>query len=313
MAAAQSPDMNINTVDLNLLKAFDAMMRERAVTRAGASIGLSQPAMSHALTRLRDVFNDELFVRTSRGMDPTARALALAAPIQSAIRELRAVLESSLPFSPATAHRTFSIGLTEYAEIALVAQLVTTVGDQGERIDLRLRSVAKDQYIPLLEDGILDIFIGHFDERHKRHERLQSIPLLEDPLVLVAARNHPIFSNPITIDSYIAWPHVLVSPTGEAQGPIDTLLAKKGLKRRIATTVTTFLALPLALGHRDLVASIPRQVAYQLADRYELAIGRLPFEHIVASSMAWHERSTEDTAHLWLRQTIQNVTTVGSR
>ncbi|WP_043286266.1 LysR family transcriptional regulator [Paraburkholderia oxyphila] len=300
--------MNINTVDLNLLKAFDAMMRERAVTRAGASIGLSQPAMSHALTRLRDIFNDELFVRTSRGMDPTARALALAVPIQGAIQELRTVLESNLPFSPATAHRTFSIGMTEYAEIALVAQLIATVREQGERIDLRLRGVTKDQYVSLLDDGILDIFIGHLDERHRR---LHTIALLEDPLVLVASRNHPILSNPITIDSYVAWPHVLVSPTGEARGPVDSLLAKEGLKRRIATTVTTFLALPLALEQSDLIASIPRQVAYQLSDRYDLAIGRLPFEHLVESGMAWHERSTEDTAHLWLRQTIQSIATLG--
>ena len=133
---------DLKAVDLNLLKAFDAILTEGAVTRAGARIGLSQPAMSAALVRLRDLFEDRLFVRTPGGMEPTARALELAGPIQRALRGIEDALRNSADFDPGRTRRTFVVGITEYAEIALVERLTELLRKRGDSIDLRLRSIA---------------------------------------------------------------------------------------------------------------------------------------------------------------------------
>ncbi len=178
---------DLRAVDLNLLKIFDAILTEGAVTRAGNRIGLSQPAMSAALVRLRDLFEDRLFVRTPGGMEPTARARELAGPIQRSLREIEDALRNSPEFDPARARRTFVVGMTEYAEVALVERLTELLRQQSESIDLRLRSIAKVEYLDLLDEGGIDAFVGHADAVPPS----VSTSLLKDPLVLLARRGHP--------------------------------------------------------------------------------------------------------------------------
>ena len=155
---------DLRAVDLNLLKAFDALLAEGAVTRAGEKIGLSQPAMSAALSRLRELFEDQLFVRAPTGMEPTPRARELAGPIQRALRDIESALRGTPDFDPAHTHHTFVVGMTEYAEISLVEKLTEILRQQGSFIDLRLRAIAKVEYLELLDEGGIDAFVGHADE-----------------------------------------------------------------------------------------------------------------------------------------------------
>jgi DNA-binding transcriptional LysR family regulator len=295
---------DLRAVDLNLLKAFDAILTEGAVTRAGARIGLSQPAMSASLVRLRDLFDDTLFVRTPGGMEPTARALELAIPIQHALREIEDALRNSPEFDPARARRTFVVGMTEYAEIALVERLTELLGQQSDSIDLRLRSVAMVEYLELLDDGGIDAFVGHADQVPPR---FLSTSLLQDPLILLARRGHPIFKTPIGMEDLVRWPQILMSPTGEARGAVDPILKPKGVERRVAMTVGSYLGIPLALQSSDLTSNVPQQIAARLSKVLPLRSAPLPFRHIVASTLVWHRRNESDGAQVWLRRLIREA------
>jgi DNA-binding transcriptional LysR family regulator len=295
---------DLRAVDLNLLKAFDAILTEGAVTRAGARIGLSQPAMSAALVRLRDLFDDRLFVRTPGGMEPTARARELAIPIQHALQEIADALRKSPEFDPASARRTFVVGMTEYAEIALVEKLTELLRQQGDSIDLRLRSIAMIEYLELLDDGGIDAFVGHAD---RVPPRFLSTSLLQDPLVLLARRGHPIFKTPIGVEDLVRWPQILVSPTGEARGAVDPILKQQGIERRVAMTVGSYLGIPLALQSSDLTSNVPEQIAARLSKVLPLRSASLPFRHIVASTLVWHSRNESDRAQVWLRRLIREA------
>jgi DNA-binding transcriptional LysR family regulator len=295
---------DLRAVDLNLLKAFDAILTEGAVTRAGNRIGLSQPAMSAALVRLRDLFEDRLFVRTPGGMEPTARARELAGPIQRALREIEEALRNSPEFNPARARRTFVVGMTEYAEVALVERLTELLRQQSDSIDLRLRSIAKVEYLDLLDEGGIDAFVGHADEVPPR---FLSASLLKDPLVLLARRGHPIFKTQISMGDLVKWPQILVSPTGEARGAVDPILKRKGVERRVALTVGTYLGIPLALQSSDLTSNVPQQIAARLSKVLPLCSAPLPFRHVVASELVWHGRNEADRAQSWLRHLIREA------
>jgi DNA-binding transcriptional LysR family regulator len=293
--------MDLKAVDLNLLKAFDALMTERAVTRAGQRIGLSQPAMSAALLRLRELFRDPLFVRTQTGMEPTLRATELALPVQNALGLIQEALKTTSSFDPTTTQRTFVIGMTEYAEIGLVRQLSALFREHVKAIGIHIRAMTKVEYIQALDEGAIDLFVGHADQLPPRFSSTQ---LLEDPLVLMVRRKHAILSEGVTYDSLVRWPHVLVSPSGEAQGVVDEYLSRENKNRRIALTVATYLALPLALEQSDLMASVPEKLSSHIYKGKELITTGLPFQHLVKSTMVWHGRSNKDPAHTWLRCTM---------
>jgi DNA-binding transcriptional LysR family regulator len=292
--------MDLKAVDLNLLKAFDALMTERAVTRAGQRIGLSQPAMSGALLRLRELFSDPLFIRTQTGMEPTLRATELAVPVQDALRLIQEALKTTSNFDPITTQRTFVIGMTEYAEIGLMRQL-SALFQHHIQVRIHIRAMTKVEYIPALDEGAVDLFVGHADHLPPRFNSTQ---LLEDPLVLMVRRKHAIFKDGVSYDSLVKWPHVLVSPSGDAQGVVDEYLSRENKRRQIALTVATYLAVPLALEQSDLMASVPEKLSNHIYKGEDLITTALPFQHVVRSTMVWHGRTNKDPAHTWLRRTI---------
>ena len=236
--------MDIRAVDLNLLKAFDALTTERAVTRAGDRIGLSQPAMSHALSRLRDLFADDLFVRTPTGMEPTARAREIAPLVAAAIQHIEAALNLGIGFDPAKSGGIFTAGMAEYAEVALVGRLAAAFADQAGRATLRLTPLTGADAAEQLDRGMIDVAVAHLNALPAH---IESIRLLRDPFVVIARRGHPIAGQQLSVEAYAALNHILVSPRGDASGALDRILVDFGLRRRIALLVATYLALPVAL------------------------------------------------------------------
>src|ERR1700731_4033833 len=181
--------MDIRAVDLNLLKAFDALTNERAVTRAADRIGLSQPAMSHALSRLRSLFADDLFVRTPTGMEPTARAREIAPLVAAAIEHIEAALNLGIGFDPAKSTAIFTAGMAEYAEVALVGRLAEAFARQAARATLRLTPLTGTEAAEQLDSGATGVAVAHLGTLPPRGE---SILLLRDPFVVVARSGHPI-------------------------------------------------------------------------------------------------------------------------
>lgn len=290
--------MDIRAVDLNLLKAFDALISERAVTRAAGRIGLSQPAMSHALARLRGLFADDLFVRTQSGMEPTARAREIAPLVSAAIEHIEAALNLGVGFDPAKSAGVFTAGMAEYAEVALIGRLAAAFATEAPRATLRLLPLNGADAAEQLERGAIDIAVAHL---RALPNAIESVTLLRDPFVAVMRQDHPLVAEPLTIEAYAAQRHVLVSPRGDTTGAIDRILVDLGLRRRIALLVATYLALPAALAGSDLVAAVPSRTARQIAATAEIAIRPLPVDLAVTVSMAWHRRATSEPAQAWFR------------
>jgi len=290
--------MDIRAVDLNLLKAFDALTNEHAVTRAAGRIGLSQPAMSHALSRLRDLFADDLFVRTPTGMEPTARAREIAPLVAAAIEHIEAALNLGIGFDPAKSAGIFTAGMAEYAEVALVGRLAAAFANQAARATLRLTPQTGADAAEQLDRGMIDVAVTHLNTSPAH---IESIMLLRDPFVVIARRGHPIAGQQLSLEAYAALNHILVSPRGDTSGALDRILVDFGLRRRIALLVATYLALPVALAASDLVATVPRRTARQIAATAEIEIMPLPIDFSTTVSMAWHRRAASEPAQAWFR------------
>src|SRR5919108_3407898 len=290
--------MDIRAVDLNLLKAFDALTSERVVTRAAGRIGLSQPAMSHALSRLRSLFADDLFVRTPTGMEPTARAREIAPLVAAATEHIEAALNLSIGFDPAKSAGIFTAGMAEYAEVALVGRLAEAFAQRAARATLRLTPLTGVDGAEQLDRGAIDVAVAHLGALPTH---IESIVLMRDPFVVVARRGHPIAEQNLSIETYAALNHILVSPRSDTSGALDRILVDFGLRRRIALLVATYLALPVALASSDLVATVPRRTARQIAATAEIEIMPLPIDFSMTVSMAWHRRATSEPAQSWFR------------
>jgi DNA-binding transcriptional LysR family regulator len=290
--------MDIRGVDLNLLKAFDALISERAVTRAAGRIGLSQPAMSHALSRLRSLFADDLFVRTQTGMEPTAHAREIAPLVSAAIEHIEAALNLGVGFDPAKSAGIFTAGMAEYAEVALVGRLAHAFAGQAPRATLRLLPLNGADAAEQLERGMIDVAVAHL---RTLPTAIESQTLLRDPFVVVMRKGHPLAAGPLSIEAYAGQSHILVSPRGDTSGAIDRILVDFGLRRRISLLVATYLALPAALAAADLIATVPSRTARQIAATAEIEILPLPIDLSMTVSMAWHRRAASEPAQAWLR------------
>jgi DNA-binding transcriptional LysR family regulator len=293
--------MDIRAVDLNLLKAFDALISERAVTRAAGRIGLSQPAMSHALSRLRGLFADDLFVRTQTGMEPTARAREIAPLVSAAIEHIEAALNLGIGFDPAKSTGIFTAGMAEYAEVALVGRLAAAFAEQAPRATLRLLPLSGADAAEQLERGAIDVAIAHL---RAPPTTIESQILMRDPFVVVARKDHPLAVEPLSIEAYAAQSHILVSPRGDTSGAIDRILVDFGLRRRISLLVATYLAVPVALAASDLIATVPSRTARQIAATAEIEILPLPIDLLMTVSMAWHRRAASEPAQAWFRSLL---------
>jgi DNA-binding transcriptional LysR family regulator len=265
--------MNMADVDLNLLTAFEALMRERSVGGAALRLGVGQPAASHALARLRVLFADELLRRQGRVMVPTPRALALAEPIGRALAAAREALEPVAAFDPATARRVFTLSGGDYVLSTIAPGLIAAVRGGAPNVDLRFRFVEKTQIEKLLDEGVIDLALGVFPNPAKRFEMRQ---IFEEHFVCVARRDHPVFQGGLDLAGYAAAPHLLVTERGDDFGAVDEALARVGLTRRIALTVPSVLAVRRLLLGSDLIATIGERVAGGFAQEPRLALAATP-------------------------------------
>lgn len=291
--------MNWRAFDLNLLVLFDAVMQDRSVTRAGRRIGLSQPAMSHALNRLRDLLKDELFVRTPTGMRPTPRAEQLAALLRQALRELQQVLQPET-FVPATADRRFSLAINNYAAVVVAPPLVTAVSTAAPSVQLDLRPSGTLDIIECLDRGDLDLAIGSLDSFG---ERFACTQLLEDEFVMVMRRRHPAGRGALSAKVLASLTH-LDPPIGENTDFLDAWLSERGLTRRIALRAP-YLSARAILSRSDLAATLSRRIAQEFVRTDRLQIHELPVKSpAVRTTMLWHRRLDNHPAHRWLRDRI---------
>jgi DNA-binding transcriptional LysR family regulator len=297
--------MNLSGIDLNLLVVFDALMTEHQVTRAGVRIGLSQPATSNALMRLRHLTNDELFIRTKTGLQPTPTAIALAEQIQPALKQIQTALISEQDFDPLTSDRVFAIGMSDYVEFVVLPRLLAALETAGPNIKIQVRSGDRQHLLSLLDSGEVDLLCGVFPERIAWH---QEELLFQERFVCVCRRNHPTIGDSLSLADYLRVSHLLVSVKEDRVGRVDALLAEQGLQRQIKLSIPHFLVAPSILARTNLVATLAERVATEFASMQELKILPCPVPiDGFAVYMRWHQ-SSHHAAQGWLRNLLTAVT-----
>ncbi len=294
--------INLAGVDLNLLVVFDALMAEQNVTRAGDRLGLSQPATSNALARLRRLLKDDLFVRTASGLRPTTTAIALQQQVRPALAQLQAALWEPPLFDPATSDRVFAIGMSDYVEFTLLPHLMRRIQTQAPQVGVQIRSGDRQKLLSLLDSGELDLICGLFPEHVSTHREQR---LFQEIFVCVCRQDHPLIGASISLEDYLAVPHLLVSVKEDRVGRVDTILAEQNLRRHIALSIPHFLTAPFILAQTDLVATLAQRVALSLSAHQGLKLLPLPFPMPGFSVlMRWHQATEMSPSGQWLRSTV---------
>jgi DNA-binding transcriptional LysR family regulator len=297
------PMPNLRTVDLNLLVAFDALMTERNVTRAAGSIGLSQPAMSNALARLRVVFSDPLLVRTPNGMQPTMRAVELIDMVQGALNQVRRVFDKQPAFDPASANQNFVVRMGDMNELIFLPRIIAALRARAPGITLEVKHLSPEGTIAALEADSVELALST-GLRHT--SSVQSKGLLPDQIVLVLRKGHPFITAKNQVGEFLELAHIRVSQSPADTRFLDDYLARRKLKRHVVLTLPHWLAAPAVAAQTDLVTVVSARMALELDDR--LAILPLPLgPQRFTWTLYWHRRHETQAAHHWLRSLIEDV------
>ncbi|WP_312345404.1 LysR family transcriptional regulator [Leclercia sp.] len=287
---------DIRTLDLNLLKTLDALLDERSVTRAASRLSLTQPAVSGMLNRLRDYFDDPLFIRAPHGMVPTTRAEALAAPVKRILADIDVLLQPT-EFDPLSASLTFTVAATDYALRAVMVPFIAALKVRAPAIRVRVVPVESDRLVRQLERGSVDVALI---TPHTTSAELHSRALYDERYVCMMRADHPDAGKPLSLARFCALEHVLVSYEGESfRGVTDGALEKIGLTRHVGLSVSNFLVLPDVLAISDMIAAVPSRIAENQPGMF-VCETPVPVPGFT-KSMAWHGRTHRNPAQAWLR------------
>jgi DNA-binding transcriptional LysR family regulator len=335
---------DLQSLDLNLLRVFDAVARERHVTRAAEKLNLSQPAVSNALSRLRVALNDELFLRKPGGVEPTTFALSLAQPVADVLDKLRETLAAQQPFDPATSDRVFAAALSEYAESVLAPPLLEVMAKEAPRGLLAISHADRTNAIALLESGEAELAVAVLPEPPALYTRVRLLPekfltlmraghpLAEGAMTVarftafphllhspngsrdgaldgpLAEAGHPLAEGAMTVARFTAFPHLLHSPNGSRDGALDGPLAEAGHPRRLGAVVAHLGAVPEILARTDMVMTLSARLAMRLSEAHGLVVRPVPVEtRHTRLSLVFHRRFEADAGHAWLRRTLLAV------
>ena len=300
--------MNINSIDLNLMISFDALITLRNVTKAGEAIGRSQPAMSNALARLRTVFQDQLLIKSGNQMKPTPRALELLPQIQVALNQLENAINGSIKFNPSESSRNFTIAMVENAAFILLPLLTPYLFKNAPNIKIDVIGVNNIKGTQLIETERCDMAIDLSPKTFSRP--IKKVPLYKEKFVCMTRRGHPILSLEPTLENYLSFKHISVHPNEGSHSSVDNALKLISRSRDIAIKSPYSLLVNLMLNDSDLVATLPERNALFFSNRQNLTVFNVPFKVPTFNiNMLWHSRLNDDLAHKWLRMIIREIST----
>jgi len=291
--------MNLRSVDLNLLTVFDAIMAEGNMTRAAEKIGMSQPAMSLALSRLRHLVDDPLFERQGRGLKPTLRAQELVQPVRRALDIVSNALESTADFDCQASEREFNLVLTDYGEIVLLPRLMAWLKNQHAKININLQPRAQQDFKKDMHFGKLDLYFWH-------------IPLLDDEIIserlgsfshsCLVREDHPLINDSINLEQYCQLQHITFHAPGENTSIIDQQIRGAGMERQVGMRIHTYFDVPRVLTATDMICTLPTPIAHSFAEIHKLKVLALPMDNVeMPLYMMWHRNQDNDEVHKWLR------------
>ncbi len=299
--------MDIGSLELRLLAAFEAVLRERGVTAAADALGVTQPAVSQALAKLRRALGDPLFVRAPHGMEPTPRALELAGPVADILRLARERLGQPASFDPRRAERTFTVFTTDAGAVVFTPRVVRRLGRVAPGVRIRIMPVVPGRFPGALAEGEADLAFGAFPVLGGGffQQRLYS-----DDYVCLVRRAHPAVRSRLAFELYARLPHVVVTAqgTGHGHAVVERILARRLAPDRVAVRVPSFLAAPMIVAQSDCVLTVPRRVAEAFARPLRLRVLAPPLAlPPFVVRQYWHERFHRDPANRWFRALVAEL------
>jgi len=293
---------DMRTLDLNLLKALDALLETRSVTQTGVRLSLTQPTVSGMLARLRDAFGDPLFVRSQRGIIPTARAEALAGPIKAALNDIAALLQPAA-FDPASVQLTVSIAATDYAQRVQILPFLAFLRAEAPGIRVSVRPANGQDLAGQMERGTLDMALTVPDSAP---ESLRSRTLFKENYVCVLRADHPAAHRPLDLDTFCRFDHAIMSHDGtQFRGATDMALQAVGRSRRVMVSVPNFTVLLDLVRSTDYCALLPSRLVKEESGLFvtEPPVAVPGFTKI----LVWHERTQSDQAMIWVRERLAHI------
>ncbi|APW39382.1 hypothetical protein RD110_20970 [Rhodoferax koreense] len=307
--------MDLQKTDLNLLLAFDALMQDGNLTRAGFRLGLSQPSMSHALARLRKLWDDPLFVRVPSGMEPTPFARQIAVSVREGLGLLQGALGVAAVFDPKTCTRTFQILMSDIGELVYLPTLITKLKAVAPDVNLRILQLPRESYQEAFASGEADLAIGYLPALKAGFYQQR---LFVDSYVCIAREAHPRIERVLTLAQFTQESHIMVEPAGSRYRTaslqsstttfIERHLADRGLRRRVALRVPHFMVVPGIVQQTDLLATVPSSVVAHIRPMPRVQLLPLPIDAPTFEvCQFWHERNHHDAANQWLRRTMAEL------
>ncbi|MNX85180.1 LysR family transcriptional regulator [Achromobacter deleyi] len=294
--------MNLKDVDLNLLVVFNELQKHRRVSVAAQSLGISQPGVSNALSRLRKLLGDELFLRTSRGMVPTPYAESLAQPIADALGALHGTLNARASFDPARSERAFVIGVNDVGETYFLPRLMQALDAAAPGVTIRTVRTTSIDVRDEMERGRMDLAMGFLPGlKSGFFQRL----LFRQPYVCIFRQDHPLARSGVSVRQFRAAEHVAIVSEGTGHGVVDEVIGQAGIHRRLRLTVPHFMAVGPVLQATDMIAVVPRRFADCACEPFGLATAPCPVkipESVI--NVFWHARNHREPANQWLRQVV---------
>lgn len=301
-------ESKVRATDLNLLVTLAALLDTQNVSRAADELGLSQPAVSHALNRLRETFDDALLVRSGRAMVPTPRAEELRPLIREVLADIEKLLVADEDFVPDETRRTFVIATNGFSAQLLIPELIRCLHAQAPLANLRIVPTGRRDLRELLTDGQVDVCLISGDIDHLP-ESLMMRAIFDDPFVSTVSAGHT-FGDDVSLDAFAAASHILVSPRGDHLGVLDSMLAQRGLRRRVALVLPDFMTVATVLRETDYVITTPQSIARLIGDKEGLKHFTPP-DGLGMDSGAlialWHERVQNDPINRWFRRLVFEV------
>ena len=289
--------MNLTKVDLNLFIVFDAIYTEANLTRAGQIVGITQPAVSNALARLRETFNDPLFVRTAQGMVPTPMAQNIIGPVRNALQLLRVSVQESRTFNPQQAGKTYRISMTDLSEQILLPPLFQRLRRLAPSVCIESFLAKRRETTKELAAGRLDFAV---DAPLNTDPQVRHVKLLDDRYVCAMRPGHPLAKEKISLDEYLSLSHIHISSRRSGLGYVDLALGKMGIQRKIALRSQHYLMASTVLQQTDMVMTVPERFARRhILHHVALPVGDVP---ALETHLYWHESTDQDPANRWMRE-----------
>lgn len=297
--------MNIASVDLNLLVAFHALLEHRNVTRAGEAIGLSQPAMSSALRRLRLLLEDPLFIRAGLEMKPTPRALQLSTAVRQVVQTVQSEILQPTRFEARSSTRTFTVLMPDIGEANFLPPILAMLAQEAPHLNLRTLAMARHAAAESLESGAADLAMGYFPDLHKAGFYQQQ--LMRSSHVTLVRKNHPDIGEQMSLEAFIAASHVVVKPHGR-EHVFEKHLLQQGITRRVVLEISNFLSLLPIIESSDLIATVPQDLADFCVQHGQVRTVATPVKApVIDVQLHWHQRLQKDPGHAWLRSMIHRL------